>query len=65
EKAARIAAATSDISEILGRERAALRALIARPAATRIAYHPPCTLQHGQKLASGGSNRCSSTPVSR
>ena len=54
EKAARIAAATSDISEILGRERAALRALIARPAATRIAYHPPCTLQHGQKLASGG-----------
>ncbi|AAZ95997.1 glycolate oxidase (iron-sulfur subunit) protein [Thiobacillus denitrificans ATCC 25259] len=54
EKAARVAAATFDISEILGRERAALRALAKRPASTRIAYHPPCTLQHGQKLASSG-----------
>lgn len=54
EKAARVAAATCDISEILGRERAALQALVKRPAGARIAYHPPCTLQHGQKLPSSG-----------
>ncbi|MHB1186054.1 glycolate oxidase subunit GlcF [Thiobacillus sp.] len=50
EKAARISAATQDISEILVAERNALKPLAARPAPKRIAYHPPCTLQHGQKL---------------
>ncbi len=53
-KAERVAAATRDISEILGAERAALRALVTRPGSKRIAYHPPCTLQHGQKLPSSG-----------
>ena len=53
EKAARVAAATKDISEILVAERDALKRLSANPAPTRIAYHPPCTLQHGQKLAGG------------
>ena len=53
EKAARVSAATKDISEILVAERAALKALAATPAARRIAYHPPCTLQHGQKLTGG------------
>ncbi|MFP5409231.1 MAG: glycolate oxidase subunit GlcF, partial [Gammaproteobacteria bacterium] len=53
EKAARVAAATKDISEILAAERDALKALGARAGAKRIAYHPPCTLQHGQKLAGG------------
>ena len=53
EKAARVSAATKDISEILVAERAALKDLAATPAARRIAYHPPCTLQHGQKLAGG------------
>jgi len=56
DKAARVAAATRDISEILAGEAAALKSLI--PSATpltpkRIAYHPPCTLQHGQKLTGG------------
>jgi glycolate oxidase iron-sulfur subunit len=53
EKAARISAATKDISEILVAERAALKDLGRRPAPQRIAYHPPCTLQHGQKLSGG------------
>ncbi|MFP5381918.1 MAG: glycolate oxidase subunit GlcF [Gammaproteobacteria bacterium] len=54
EKAARIAAATKDISEILAAERDALSRLTPHPSPLtpkRIAYHPPCTLQHGQKLS--------------
>ncbi len=54
EKAARVSAATKDISEVMLQAREALSALAARPAGgTRIAYHPPCTLQHGQKLVGG------------
>jgi glycolate oxidase iron-sulfur subunit len=56
EKAARVSAATKDISEVLVTEREALSRLFAldSPLADRkIAYHPPCTLQHGQKLAGG------------
>jgi glycolate oxidase iron-sulfur subunit len=56
EKAARVSAATKDISEILTDEREALKPLTAdRSPLTqkRIAYHPPCTLQHGQKLSGG------------
>jgi glycolate oxidase iron-sulfur subunit len=52
DKAAHISAATKDISEILVAEREALAPLTAHAPLTakRIAYHPPCTLQHGQKL---------------
>ncbi len=55
DKAARVSAATKDISEILMAEREALKPLTANrsPLARRIAYHPPCTLQHGQKLSGG------------
>lgn len=56
EKAARVAVATRDISEILTGERDALAPLLApgsRLPAKKIAYHPPCTLQHGQKLGGG------------
>ncbi len=53
EKAARVSAATKDISEILVAERQALRSLAAQRMPRRIAYHPPCTLQHGQKLSGG------------
>lgn len=54
-KAARVAAATRDISEVLLAEREALLPLAAHrsPRARRIAWHPPCTLQHGQKLGGG------------
>ncbi len=53
EKAARVSAATRDISEILTAEREALARLSTPRSplpAKKIAYHPPCTLQHGQKL---------------
>jgi glycolate oxidase iron-sulfur subunit len=56
DKAARISAATQDISEILVAERTALASLSALGSprsAQKIAYHPPCTLQHGQKLTGG------------
>ncbi len=50
DKAARVSAATRDISEILATEREALAAHRSPLTTKRIAYHPPCTLQHGQKL---------------
>ena len=54
DKAARIAAATKDISEILLAERDALKPLPASGSPLpKVAYHPPCTLQHGQKLGGG------------
>ncbi len=55
DKAARIAAATKDISEVLLAERDALKPLPASrsPLPAKVAYHPPCTLQHGQKLGGG------------
>jgi glycolate oxidase iron-sulfur subunit len=57
EKAARVSATTRDISEILFAERDTIASLTAhrsRLSARKIAYHPPCTLQHGQKLTGGG-----------
>ena len=56
DRATRISAATRDISEILVAERDALKPLTTHPSPLtpkRIAYHPPCTLQHGQKLTGG------------
>jgi glycolate oxidase iron-sulfur subunit len=55
DKAARVAAATKDISEILLAEREALKPLSASraPLPKKIAWHAPCTLQHGQKLGGG------------
>jgi glycolate oxidase iron-sulfur subunit len=53
DKAARVSAATKDISEILVAEAGALKQLGTRAVPKRIAYHPPCTLQHGQKLSGG------------
>lgn len=50
EKAARISALCRDPSEILAAESVRLRALL--PTATRgkLAFHSPCTLQHGLKI---------------
>jgi glycolate oxidase iron-sulfur subunit len=51
-KAERIAFLCKDVSEVLHAERAALLALPrATGAAQRIAFHAPCTLQHGLRLA--------------
>jgi len=55
-KAARISALTRDISELLPELLPTLQAAI-RPEAAQAAglqaFHPPCTLQHGQKLKGG------------
>jgi len=52
EKAARVSALTRDLSELLPDLVERLRGRIQPPAAP-LAYHPPCTLQHGQKLRGG------------
>jgi len=50
-----VSAVTQDISETLIAEREALKRLSPHslPLTRKIAYHPPCTLQHGQKLSGG------------
>jgi glycolate oxidase iron-sulfur subunit len=56
EKARRVSELTRDLSEIVAAESAALQAqLDASPAAPggekpRVAFHSPCTLQHGQQI---------------
>ena len=51
EKAARIAAQTRDLSEVIIDEQVALRAVFSSDGPkTKIAVHTPCTLQHGQKI---------------
>jgi glycolate oxidase iron-sulfur subunit len=49
EKAAKISATTRDISEVLGPETERLAPLFGKKGG-RLAFHPPCTLQHGQAL---------------
>ncbi|HMA87721.1 MAG TPA: glycolate oxidase subunit GlcF [Burkholderiales bacterium] len=51
EKAARIAAMTRDLSEIVAAEAGALERLLAgAPARGRVAFQAPCSLQHGQGI---------------
>jgi glycolate oxidase iron-sulfur subunit len=52
EKARRIGALTRDLSELLPDLVPALKARVSAPEGV-VAYHPPCTLQHGQKLKGG------------
>ena len=52
ERAARISALTKDLSEWLPELSTSLRGKIKAPAAA-MAFHPPCTLQHGQQLRGG------------
>jgi glycolate dehydrogenase iron-sulfur subunit len=49
-KAAKISAMTRDLSELLEAELARLAPLFAGAAPKKVAFHPPCTLQHGQRL---------------
>lgn len=54
DKARRISGATKDLSELLPELVPALKHRLHRPGASkRLAYHPPCTLQHGQQLKGG------------
>jgi glycolate oxidase iron-sulfur subunit len=53
DKAARVSALTQDISQIITTELPALKAMLAggaRPMNEPVAFHPPCTLQHGLKM---------------
>ena len=50
-KAARVSAATMDLSEVMVAQTEALKTIIVKRAAgPAIAYHPPCSLQHAQKI---------------
>jgi glycolate oxidase iron-sulfur subunit len=51
-KAARISALTRDLSEWLPELSAQLKVRV-KPTAQTVAFHPPCTLQHGQQLRGG------------
>jgi glycolate oxidase iron-sulfur subunit len=52
EKARRISALTRDLSELLPDIVGAVRGKL-RPTPGLMAFHPPCTLQHGQQLRGG------------
>jgi glycolate oxidase iron-sulfur subunit len=53
DKARRISALTKDLSELLPDLVEPLKARLAARPAQRLAFHPPCTLQHGQQLRGG------------
>ncbi|MFC3111258.1 glycolate oxidase subunit GlcF, partial [Undibacterium arcticum] len=50
EKARKISALTRDLSEILPAFETQLLAKLGGKISKRVAYHPPCTLQHGQQI---------------
>ena len=49
-KAGRIAMLTRDLSEIMPEFEEQIAARLTGKIAKRVAYHPPCTLQHGQQI---------------
>ena len=53
EKAQRITELTRDLSELLPDLVPKLKAKVRRRSITRLAFHPPCSLQHGQQLRGG------------
>lgn len=53
DKAARVSALTKDLSELLPDLVQALDGRLKRPPQRRLAFHPPCSLQHGQQLRGG------------
>ena len=54
ERAARISVLTRDLSELLPELVALLRDQVRAPSKKEVlAFHPPCTLQHGQQLRGG------------
>jgi glycolate oxidase iron-sulfur subunit len=50
KKAARISAMARDLSEVVAPLLPALRSRLRQDHAKRVAFHAPCTLQHGQRL---------------
>jgi glycolate oxidase iron-sulfur subunit len=53
DKARRVSALTRDLSELLPGLVPALKGRLRKPKEPRLAFHPPCTLQHGQQLRGG------------
>ena len=49
-KARRISELTQDLSEVLAAEGAALERLAPKGRLPRVAFHPPCSMQHWQQL---------------
>jgi glycolate oxidase iron-sulfur subunit len=49
-KAERVSTLTLDLSEVLARFEPQLATRLTGREGPRVAYHPPCTLQHGQKI---------------
>ncbi|OIR19835.1 lactate utilization protein A [mine drainage metagenome] len=49
-KAARISALTRDLSEVLAAEKDGLLNLLTPAQRGKVAFHAPCTLQHGQRI---------------
>ena len=53
DKAQRISSLTRDLSELLPALVPTLKPLLRNSGSRKLAYHPPCTLQHGQQLRGG------------
>ncbi len=53
DKAARVSALTRDLSELLPDLVVALKPRLNGAKGRKLAFHPPCTLQHGQQLRGG------------
>ena len=53
EKAKKISGLTKDLSELLPDLVEKLKDKVSAKAAQQVAFHPPCTLQHGQQLRGG------------
>jgi glycolate oxidase iron-sulfur subunit len=53
DRAARISALARDLSQLLPQIASALKQRLRGVPARRLAFHAPCTLQHGQKLRGG------------
>jgi glycolate oxidase iron-sulfur subunit len=53
EKAARISMLARDLSELLPQLVPVLKTRMRQDGLKRLAFHPPCTLQHGQRLNGG------------
>ena len=53
DKARRVSALTKDISELLPEIVEALKPKVRKNKLQKLAYHPSCTLQHGQQLRGG------------
>jgi glycolate oxidase iron-sulfur subunit len=49
-KAERISALTRDVSEVVAAERDAIAATVKKADGGKVAFHSPCSLQHGQKI---------------